>query len=142
MPSQMGLPGGDRRKSVRLPVELHVEFRHLGRPSEGYADISRNISAGGVFIDTTVGLELGTEVALEIAPGPGVRPIKMRAEVVRVEEEPVSTGSKVTARARGMALRFKESDPNELNRLLTLARQMVEGSDGSQSSSSPASKTG
>src|SRR5688572_10551970 len=116
--------GADRRKSPRLPVELHVEFRHLGRPNETYADICKNLSSGGVFLDTTVGLELGTEVDLEIAPGPGVRPIKMRAEVVRVEEEPVSTGSKVTTRTRGMALRFLDSDPNEIARLMTLANQM------------------
>lgn len=123
--------GPDRRKSPRLPVELHVEFRHLGRPNESYAEISRNLSAGGVFLDTTVGLELGTEVDLEIAPGPGVRPIKMRAQVVRVEEEPVSTGSKVTTRTRGMALRFIDSDPEEHARLLTLAKQMHnEGADG------------
>jgi hypothetical protein len=92
------------------------------------------LSAGGVFLDTTVGLELGTEVDLEIAPGPGVKPIKMRAEVVRVEEEPVSTGSKVTTRTRGMALRFLESDANEIARLLTLANQMhSEGADGTDS---------
>jgi hypothetical protein len=126
--------GSERRRSPRLPVELHVEFRHLGRPHETYADICKNLSAGGVFLDTTVGLELGTEVDLEIAPGPGVKPIKMRAEVVRVEEEPVSTGSKVTTRTRGMALRFLESDSNEIARLLTLANQMhsegVDGNDG------------
>jgi len=113
-------------------VELHVEFRPLGRPTETYADISRNLSSGGVFLDTTVGLELGTEVDLEIAPGPGVRPIKMRAEVVRVEEEPVTTGSKVTTRRRGMALRFLDCDPTEVQRLMTLANQMQnEGVDGS-----------
>ena len=123
--------GAERRKSPRLRVELHVEFRHLGRPNESYAEMCRNLSTGGVFLDTTVGLELGTEVDLEIAPGPGVRPITMRAEVVRIEEEPVSTGSKVTTRTRGMALRFLESDPNETVRLLTLANQMqASGADG------------
>ena len=110
-------------------MELHVEFRHLGRPSDTYAEISRNLSAGGVFLDTTVVLEMGTEVALEIAPGPGTRPIRMRAEVVRVEEEPVSTGSRVTTRTRGMALRFLDSEPHEVQRLLTLAEQMSVGND-------------
>lgn len=123
--------GPERRRSPRLPVELHVELRHLGRPSETYADICRNVSAGGVFLDTTVGLELGTEVDLEITLSPGAKPIKMRAEVVRVEEEPVTTGSKVTTRTRGMALRFLESDANEISRLLSLANQMhSEGNDG------------
>ncbi len=122
----------ERRTSPRLPVELHVEFRHLGRPNETFADISRNLSSGGVFIDTTVALELGTIVTLEIAPGPGVRPIRMQGEVVRVEEEPVTTGSKVTTRTRGMALRFFDCDPTQISRLMSLAQQMVsEGDDGS-----------
>lgn len=112
-------------------MELPVEFRHLGRPNETYGEMCRNLSAGGVFLDTTVGLELGTEVDLEVAPGAGVRPIRMRAEVVRIEEEPVTTGSRVTSRTRGMALRFLDCDPNEVQRLLTLANQMTgEGSDG------------
>lgn len=122
----------ERRRSPRLPVELHVEFRHLGRPTESFAEIVRNLSSGGVFLETSVGLELGTEVALAIAPGPGARPIRMRAEVVRVEEEPVTTGSKVTARTRGMALRFLDSDPRELSRLMQLAEHMsAAGADGS-----------
>lgn len=114
-----------------------MEFRHLGRPSETYAEISRNLSTGGVFLETTVALELGTEVSLEIAPGPGTRPIRMRAEVIRVEEEPVSTGSKVTTRTRGMALRFLDSDPSEVQRLMALAQHMssdktADGSNPSQ----------
>ena len=107
-----------------MPVELHIEFRHLGRPKESFADLSRSLSAGGVFIDTTVGLERGTEVALEVSPGPGTRAIKVRAEVVRVEEERVGTGSKVTSRTRGMDLTFLDPDPGEMSRLLTLVRHL------------------
>ena len=119
-----------------MPVELHVEFRHLGRPQETFADLSRNLSAGGVFIDTTVGLELGTEVALEVSPGPGTRAIKVRAEVLRVEEERVGTGSKVTSRTRGMALNFVDPDPGEMMRLMTLVRHLsseeIHGTDAGQ----------
>ncbi len=116
--------GSERRQSPRIPVELHVEFRHLGRPSETFAELSKDISAGGVFLDTTVGLTLGTEVAMEISPGPGVRPIKLRAKVVRVEEEPPTTGSRVTARVQGMGLMFLDSDPGEVSRLVSLAKQL------------------
>ncbi|MEL7371318.1 MAG: PilZ domain-containing protein [Myxococcota bacterium] len=127
----------ERRRAHRLPVELHVEFRHLGRPKETFADLSRNLGAGGVFIDTTVGLELGTEVALEVSPSPGSRAIKVRARVVRVEEERVGTGSKVTLRTRGMALSFTEPDPGEMSRLMTLARRLsseeTNGTDAGQS---------
>ena len=119
----------DRRRAVRVPAELRVEFKHLGRPTDSYAELTKNLSAGGVFVDTTVGLELGTEVALEIAPGPGAQPIRMRAEVVRVEEEQVSTGSKVTSRARGMALQFLNSDARELERLIELSETMLGDGD-------------
>lgn len=127
----MTLDGGERLRSPRVPVELRVEYRHLGRPHEGHSDLSRNLSEGGVFVNTTVALGLGTEVLLEISPGPVARPIKLRAQVVRVEVEPVSTGSRVTARARGMTLRFLESDPSEVSRLTSLAHHLaVDSLDG------------
>jgi len=122
--------GPERRQSPRTPVELRVEFRHLGRPSETYADIIRNLSHGGVFLDSSVGLPLGTTVELEVSPGPGARAIRIAGEVVRVEEEPVGTGSRVTARTRGMALSFKDPDPGELNRLLGLARHLSTSGEG------------
>ena len=100
----MAQPGSERRESPRVLVELRVEFRHLGRPTETYADIIRNLSQGGVFLDTSVGLPVNTEVELEVSPGPGARPIRLTAEVVRVEEEPVGTGSRVTTRTRGTGL--------------------------------------
>ncbi|MBK8010364.1 MAG: PilZ domain-containing protein [Deltaproteobacteria bacterium] len=114
----------ERRRAPRFPVELHVEFRHLGRPAETYAEITRNLSAGGVFLESTVTLPVGTVVELEIAPGSNIRSIKLRAEVVRVEEETVTTGSRVTARVRGMALSFLEPDPVEHGRLMALAKHM------------------
>lgn len=114
----------ERRRAPRTPVELRVEFRHLGRPNETYGDIVRNLSEGGVFLDSSVGLPLGTTVDLEISPGPGASAIRISGEVVRVEEEPVGTGSRVTARTRGMALRFVKADPGEVNRLLGLARNL------------------
>ncbi len=126
----------ERRRAQPMPVELHVEFRHLGRPQESFADLSRNLSAGGVFIDTTVGLETGTKVELEVSPGPGTRAVKVKAEVIRVEEERVGTGSKITSRTRGMALTFVDPDPGEMSRLMTLVRHLsseeMHGTDAGQ----------
>lgn len=113
-----------------------MEFRHLGRPSETYADIISNLSQGGVFLGTSVVLPLDTDVELEVSPGPGAKAIHLLGRVVRVEEEPVGTGSRVTARTRGMALKFVNPNPGELNRLMGLARHLsAEGSHGSDASS-------
>lgn len=122
----MGTGPSERRQSPRFAVDLRVEFRHLGRPQDSYADVARDISAGGLFVDTTVALEIGTELALEVTPGPASAPINFRAVVVRVEEQAGETGSKATTRTRGMALRFVDSpDRNpELARLVGLAQQM------------------
>ncbi|MCC7381965.1 MAG: PilZ domain-containing protein [Deltaproteobacteria bacterium] len=117
----------ERRQAPRYSVELKVEFRHLGRPQDTFADLTRDISAGGIFVDTTVGLPLGTEVALEITPSGDVTPIRVRAEVVRVEEQPGQTGSKATTRTRGMALKFLEVEggsATDINRLLGLVNQV------------------
>jgi hypothetical protein len=133
----------ERRQAPRYPVEVRVEFRHLGRPDDTFADLSRDISAGGVFIDTTVALPLGTELALEIAPAAGGPAIRLRAEVVRIEEQPGETGSKATSRIRGMALKFLDATGAygpEINRLLGLAKQMQREGSHAQSSSKAAKK--
>lgn len=105
---------------------MRVEFRHLKRPEETFADTARNVSEGGLFVATTVGLEAGTLVALDIRPGPGVRPIHIKAEVVRVEEVWGETGSRQDTRTRGMGLRFVAAEPGELARLTALARSMAD----------------
>lgn len=133
----MAESGAERRQSPRHAVELRVEFRHLGRPSETHAEIIQNLSQGGVFLGTSVVLPLETQVELEVSPGPGARPIRLLGEVVRVEEEPVGRGSRVTRRTRGMALRFVNPDPAELNRLMSLARHLSsEGRHGNDATPS------
>ncbi len=119
-----GEESSERREAQRIPAELRVEFRHLGRPKAPTGELSRDISSGGLFVATSVGLPLGTRVELEISPGPSAKPIRVRAEVVRVEEEPGVTGSRATMRTKGMALRFVEVDPNDVTRLLSLAKEL------------------
>lgn len=130
----MADPGTERRRAPRTTVELRVEFRHLGRPSETYAEIIQNLSQGGVFLATSVVLPMSTQIELEVSPGPGARAIRVLGEVVRVEEEPVGTGSRVTKRTRGMALRFVDPEPGEVERLLSLARRLSKATEGSHGS--------
>lgn len=97
----------ERRESTRLEVELSVEVRHLGRPDESFADVTRDLGAGGLFIDTTVGLPLGTPVSIEVTVGDGGRPITVEGEVVRVECQTGMTGSKADRRVCGLAISFE-----------------------------------
>ena len=109
---------------------MRVEFRHLKRPEETFAETVRDVSDGGLFVATTVGLEPGTLVSLDIRPGPGVRPIHIKAEVVRVEESWGETGSRQEGRTRGMGLRFVASEPGEVERLSALARALAAEAEG------------
>jgi uncharacterized protein (TIGR02266 family) len=122
--------GEERRQFSRLPAELRVEFRHLGKPRETYRELTQNLSEGGVFVETSVGLSVGTALALEISPGPGAPPIRLHAEVVRVEEEPGETGSRTTQRCRGMGLRFVDPTAAELSRLVDIAKRLQGADDG------------
>lgn len=97
----------ERRRSRRFRVELSVAFRHLGRPEETFAELARDISEGGVFIETSVGLPVGTPVAVEVLGVPGGRPVTVDGEVVRVEWNAGNTGSTVENGDRGLAVEFR-----------------------------------
>lgn len=92
---------------------------------QSYAELCRNISAGGVFVGSTVTLEVGTRVQLLVSSGPRMPPVQVEAEVLRVEDEPVGTASKVTRPARGMALGFLPNQMGEVERLVRLAESVA-----------------
>ena len=105
--------GRERRASRRIPTRLKVRLQDVGRPGGSVDELVSNVSAGGVFIESDSILELGAVVMLDVRVEPET-PIRLKAEVVRVEESP-----------RGMGLRFVDSDPRALVRLLSL---VLEGS--------------
>lgn len=111
----------DRRRSPRIPAELRVELQHLGRPDDSPAELTRNLSAGGVFVDTSVVLPIGTEVAIEIMPGKGTDPVRLRTVVARIEYADAEPASDCAAQVRGMGLRFIGAEPGEIRRLIALA---------------------
>lgn len=79
-------------------------------PVQGYVNTSRDMSRGGIFVDTSTRLEVGQEVDLRIDP-PGSEPtIEIRSEVVRVVS-PI-----------GAALRFLDASQETLERLDALLR--------------------
>lgn len=116
----------NRRRDRRHAAEFRIELRHLGRPGESFADVTHNVSEGGLFIESSMGLELGTEVQLEILPTKGAQPITLVARVVRVEEEAGEKHSKKIRRVRGMALEFVDRDHEEVKRLMELTKRVGE----------------
>jgi type IV pilus assembly protein PilZ len=53
----------DKRRSVRRPVEIKVDYRSVGR---FLTDYSRNLSRGGLFVETCLPLEPGESVRLRL----------------------------------------------------------------------------
>lgn len=118
----MGSPDGtERREWPRFPVKMAVELRHLGRPDESVEDLARNLSAGGVFVETSVVFEPGTAVEVEVR-GRGNTEVALKALVVRVESEPSEIGSTRRNPVRGMALRFFEASPEQIEELTQLGK--------------------
>ena len=116
----------ERRRFQRIDAELRVELRHLGRSGESFADVTRDVSEGGLFVETSVALEVGTIVSVEILPTKGAQPIRLDAEVVRVEEEAGAKHSKKIKRVQGMALKFVNREQDEVTRLMDLTRRVGE----------------
>lgn len=87
----------DKREAVRVPVRVHARCRCHGVVIEGLVeDLSRN----GMFFRSAerIGAGSAAEIDLEV---PGEEPLRIAAEVVRVEHSQARTG---------MAFRFVE-DP-------------------------------
>jgi Tfp pilus assembly protein PilZ len=71
----------DLREHPRRPAAQLVEFA-IG--DHFYSEAMRDISVGGMFIETTLELVIGQEVAISIPFSDGRAPVRVRGEVVRV----------------------------------------------------------
>jgi uncharacterized protein (TIGR02266 family) len=88
----------NRRKTSRKPCSIAV---HYAIEDHLLTDIAKNISTGGVFIETFAPLSVGQEITLSISPPNQDKPIETVGEIVW-------SGSK------GMGVRFTtESDDIE-----------------------------
>jgi uncharacterized protein (TIGR02266 family) len=110
MPEQPSRTGGksghdqERRASARLPIEMWVEellegsqvFRRAG-----------NLSRGGMYLDQTIPIPLGTRVRLRFTlPGDSV-PIAVTGEIVSIS----------ASDALGMGVKFVGVDPEAQSRI-------------------------
>lgn len=111
----------ERRRAPRFGVEMRVAVRHLGRPDETFEETMRNLSLGGVFIDTSVGLRPGTPVGLDVQVDGDM--LSVEGEVVRVEWEAERAGSGSGRRSRGVAIEFRPGQEAVIADLVERARR-------------------
>lgn len=94
----------DRRTSARLPIEMWVE--ELAEGSQVFRRAG-NLSSGGMHLDHTIPIPLGTRVRLRFTlPGDNV-PLMVNAEIVSIAVNSVL----------GMGVKFLDVEPTTQNRI-------------------------
>jgi len=97
--------GKDARKYPRADLAVKAKLTLAGDRSKSFEATlpTGNISVGGLFLESTFFLKLGTRLDVELELPPHQRHVKARAQVVRVE-----TFSTDPSGRTGFALRFME----------------------------------
>lgn len=109
----------DRRKSLRAPIELNVEYKRL---NTFFADYTRNISQGGTFIRTDRPLEKNTEFVFALTIRGLDEPLRLRGRVkwiVRVEDASPDSPP-------GMGIEFQYSSDEERLATEEVVRKLME----------------
>lgn len=115
----------DKRKEVRAPIELRVEYRRL---NSFFADFTRNISRGGTFIRTARPLDVGTEFRFELILPAAPGQLSLLG-VVRWVIPPADAGP---GRDAGMGIEFVFRDPSERDAIHQAVEAMMKRSLGEQ----------
>ncbi len=107
--------GSDRRTSVRVPLNLLVQYRY-DASDVLHCEYALDISEGGIFIRTDDPRESGSMVYLQFVLKNGIRLIEGLGRVAHV--------SKFGSRLRGMGVQFVNLDDEskETIRLLVVSR--------------------
>ena len=94
----------NQREHPRKPCFMAVDYADQDR---AFKDFIKNISAGGLFIETTTPFSIGRELTLTFSSTYYDKPIKITGEIVRTTPE-------------GIGVRFKgeNDDLKEMIRLL------------------------
>ena len=98
--------GNDRRRELRAPIELRVEYK---RVNTFFADYTKNISRGGTFIATEKPLDIGTEFVFALDLPGLTEPLRLRGRVMWTTS--VEDSSK--ANPAGMGIEFQYSSQEE-----------------------------
>lgn len=90
--------GAERRQHVRVPSRILVEFSSPGQLKDA---VIRNVSRGGLFINTPFAPEIGTHLVLLLGIGHQTDKIEIPCEVVSK-----NVGDDFSTQNHGMGVRF------------------------------------
>jgi type IV pilus assembly protein PilZ len=96
----------DRRRELRAPIELKVEYKRL---NTFFADYTKNISRGGTFIGTQKPLPIGTEFVFALGIPQLKEPLRLRGKVMWT----TSLEEASPANPPGMGIEFQYVDETE-----------------------------
>jgi Tfp pilus assembly protein PilZ len=99
-----------KRKHTRMLLLTVVDYAIQGQV---YRDFIQNISAGGVFIETTVPISIGEELSLTFVLPTHGKPIKITGEVVRISPQGIGVRFKT---AKGDWQERNQKVPSERRR--------------------------
>ncbi|HMJ14055.1 MAG TPA: TIGR02266 family protein [Polyangiaceae bacterium] len=99
-------PESDRRRAMRAPIELKVEYKRL---NTFFADYTRNISRGGTFIGTEKPLAVGTEFVFALLVPRMGEPLRLRGKVIWT----TSVQDATRGNPAGMGIEFQYTDNAE-----------------------------
>lgn len=98
--------GAERRRHLRAPIELKVEYKRL---NTFFADYTKNISRGGTFIGTERPLPIDTEFVFALTVPNLENPLRLRGKVIWI----VSTSEASKANPAGMGIEFQYKGEEE-----------------------------
>jgi len=111
-------PDDERRRNLRAPIELKVEYKRL---NTFFADYTKNISRGGTFIGTDKPLPVGTEFVFALGVPNMPEPLRLRGKVIWTT--PLEDATKGNPAGMGIEFQYDTGEREEkeaaVERLMT-----------------------
>jgi len=115
--------GAERRREIRTPIELRVEYKRL---NTFFADYTKNISRGGTFIGTERPLDIGTEFIFALDLPTLSEPLRLRGRVMWTTTPEEAS----KANPAGMGIEFQYANDGERRELEKVVEQLAVGQLG------------
>jgi type IV pilus assembly protein PilZ len=119
----MASDGAERRRDLRAPIELRVEYKRL---NTFFADYTKNISRGGTFIGTERPLDIGTEFIFALDLPTLEEPLRLRGRVMWT----TTADEASKANPAGMGIEFQYANDSERRQLEKVVEQLAVGQLG------------